>query len=50
MGQAREISDRYTDLINAHDAQGIAALFADDGIFIDPTGEYRGRDAIVQYF
>jgi steroid delta-isomerase-like uncharacterized protein len=50
MGQAREISDRYTDLINGHDAQGIAALFAEDGIFIDPTGEHRGRDAIIQYW
>jgi steroid delta-isomerase-like uncharacterized protein len=50
MGRAREISDRYTDLINAHDAQGIAALFAEDGIFIDPTGEYRGREAITQYW
>jgi steroid delta-isomerase-like uncharacterized protein len=50
MGQAREISDRYTDLINAHDAQGIGELFADDAIFVDPTGEYRGRDAIVGYW
>ena len=50
MGQAREISDRYTDLINAHDAEGIGALFADDGAIVDPGGEYRGRDAIVAYW
>jgi steroid delta-isomerase-like uncharacterized protein len=50
VGQAREISDRYTDLINAHDAQGIGALFADDGILVEPAGEYRGRDAIVEYW
>ena len=50
MAQAREVSDRYTDLINAHDAQGIAALFADDGVIVDPGGEHRGRDAIAQYW
>ena len=50
MQQAREISDRFTDLMNAHDLAGLAALFADDGIYIDPTGEYRGRDAITQYW
>ena len=50
MGQAREISDRVTNLINDHDAQGIAALFAEDGIFIDPTGKHQGRNAIVEYW
>jgi steroid delta-isomerase-like uncharacterized protein len=50
MGQAREISDRMTQLISAHDAEGIAALFAEDGVFIDPSGEHRGRDAIIQYW
>ena len=50
MAQAREVSDRYTDLINAHDAHGIAALFAEDGVIVDPGGEYRGRDAIAEYW
>jgi steroid delta-isomerase-like uncharacterized protein len=50
MTEAREVSDRYTDLINAHDAEAIAALFGDDGVLIDPTGEYRGREAIVEYW
>lgn len=50
MGQAREISGRYTALINAHDAQAIGELFSDDAIFVDPTGEYRGRAAIVEYW
>jgi steroid delta-isomerase-like uncharacterized protein len=50
MAQAREVSDRYTDLINAHDAEGIAALFADDGVLVDPGGEHRGRDAIAAYW
>lgn len=50
MAEAREISDRYTDLINEHDAQAIGALFADDGVLVDPSGEYRGREAITQYW
>jgi steroid delta-isomerase-like uncharacterized protein len=50
MAEAREVSDRYTDLINAHDAEAIAALYADDGVLSDPTGEYRGREAIVEYW
>lgn len=50
MASAREISDRYTDLINAHDAEGIGALFADDGVFNEPAGEFKGREAIVGYW
>jgi len=50
MAEAREISDRYTDAINAHDAQAIGALYADDGVLSDPTGEFRGPEAIVQYW
>jgi steroid delta-isomerase-like uncharacterized protein len=50
MASAREISDRYTELINAHDAEGIAALFAEDGLFTEPTGDFKGRDAIVGYW
>ncbi len=50
MAEAREISDRYTDAINAHDADAIGALYADDGVFTEPAGEFRGREAIVQYW
>ena len=50
MADAREISDRYTDAINAHDAKAIGALYADDGVFSEPAGEFRGRQAIVQYW
>jgi steroid delta-isomerase-like uncharacterized protein len=50
MEQARDVSDRYTDAINAHDANAIAGLFADDGVMSDPTGEVRGRDAIAEYW
>lgn len=50
MEQARDVSDRYMDAINAHDANGIAGLFADDGVLSDPTGDFRGREAIVEYW
>ncbi len=50
MAEAREISDRYTDAINAHDADAIGALYADDGVLSDPSGEFRGPEAIVQYW
>jgi steroid delta-isomerase-like uncharacterized protein len=50
VANAREISDRYTDLINAHDAEAIAALFAEDGTFIEPAGEFKGREAITEYW
>ena len=50
MAEAREISDRYTDAINAHDAEAIGALYADDGVLSDPAGEFRGLEAIVQYW
>jgi ketosteroid isomerase-like protein len=32
LANAREVSDRYTDLINAHDAAAIGDLYADDGV------------------
>ena len=50
MAEAREISDRYTDALNAHDAEAIGALYADDGVLSDPAGEFRGPEAIVQYW
>jgi steroid delta-isomerase-like uncharacterized protein len=50
MAEAREVSDRYTDAINAHDADAIGALYTDDGVLSDPSGEFRGREAIVQYW
>lgn len=50
MADARAVSDRYTDAINAHDAQAIAALFAEDGVLVDPSGEYRGRQAVARYW
>jgi steroid delta-isomerase-like uncharacterized protein len=50
MAKARELSDRYTDAINAHDAQAIGALFSEDGVFEEPAGRFEGRQAIVEYW
>jgi steroid delta-isomerase-like uncharacterized protein len=50
MASAREISDRCSELINAHDAAGIGELYADDAVFTEPAGEFRGREAIVEYW
>jgi ketosteroid isomerase-like protein len=50
MASAREVSDRLSELINARDAEGIGALFAEDGVFIEPSGEFKGRQAIVEYW
>ncbi len=50
MEQARDISDRYTELINAHDARAIGELYADDALMSEPAGEFKGREAIVLYW
>jgi steroid delta-isomerase-like uncharacterized protein len=50
MAQAREISDRYTDAINAHDAEAIAALYAEGAGLEEPAGKFMGRDAVLQYW
>ena len=50
MAEAREISDRYTDAINAHDAEAIGALYADDGVFNEPAGEFQGPEAIAEHW
>ena len=50
MPTAREISDRYTEAVNAHDAEAIAALYEDGAALSDPMGEFTGREAIVGYW
>lgn len=50
MPTAREISDRYTEAINAHDVEAIAALYEDGATFSEPAGEFTGREAIVGYW
>jgi ketosteroid isomerase-like protein len=36
----------YFDLSNAHDADAVAALFADDALVHDENADHRGRAAI----
>jgi ketosteroid isomerase-like protein len=36
----------YFELSNAHQAEGVAALFADDALVHDENADHRGRDAI----
>jgi len=50
MANAREISDRYSDAINAHDAEAIASLYAERAGLEEPTGTFTGREALIQYW
>ncbi len=52
MGQAREVMDRLTDALTAHqDIKVIGELYADDAVAFTPDeGEIRGRDQIVEYW
>jgi|ERR671925_2211400 predicted ester cyclase len=50
MTTAREVSDRYTVAINAHDAAAIGALYAEGAGLKEPAGEFMGREAVVQYW
>ena len=50
--QMRLAFERYTSLLSAGDAEGVAALFADDAWIEDPLGAPRhvGRDAILTFY
>jgi steroid delta-isomerase-like uncharacterized protein len=50
MAKARELSDRYTDAINAHDPQAIAALYAEGAGLEEPAGAFLGREALLEYW
>lgn len=39
---------RYSHALDSGDAEAFASLFADDGVFTDPEGSYRGRGALVE--
>lgn len=48
----RQVYDRYPELLNKGDVDGILALYADDATIEDPIGSdlRRGRDAIRAFY
>jgi steroid delta-isomerase-like uncharacterized protein len=50
VANAREVSDRYTELINAHDAEALGALCHEKVVMTDPTGEFKGRGEVIDYW
>ena len=49
--EARVLSKQYVDAFNRKDAAAVAALYADDGVFIGGAGEIvSGRAAIEKLF
>ena len=50
MGEAREVFDRATAAINAHDAEAIAACYTEDAEVRDPFGTHRGRQDVAEYW
>jgi steroid delta-isomerase len=50
--EIRKTVERYVALMNAGDAEGIAALYADDAALEDPIGApaQRGRAAILAWY
>jgi steroid delta-isomerase-like uncharacterized protein len=50
MGEAREVIARATEAFNAHDAQRMRALYADDVVFTAPDDvRIEDADAVVEY-
>jgi steroid delta-isomerase-like uncharacterized protein len=50
MGQAQDVSQRYTEAANSHNIEAIEALFSDAAVLSEPAGEFKGREAIVEYW
>ncbi len=47
----RQIVERWVELFNRQDSDGLAALYADDCINHQiPTGEFNGRQAVREMF
>jgi ketosteroid isomerase-like protein len=51
MGEAREVMDRITAALDAHDVKAAAECYATDAVAETPDqGQIRGREAIAEYF
>jgi ketosteroid isomerase-like protein len=52
--QLRQMIDafakKYTEAINKNDAAAVAALYAEDGVFVADTGPIYGREAIKKMY
>ena len=50
MGEAREVMDRLTAALDAHDVKAAGECYATDAVAVTPDqGEVRGREAIAEY-
>jgi uncharacterized protein (TIGR02246 family) len=50
METARQVADRLTEALERGDPQGVAALYRDDAVLIEPVGTFRGREQIEEYW
>lgn len=50
METARQIADRLTEALERGDPKGVAALYRDDAVLIEPVGTFRGREQIEEYW
>ena len=48
--QIRALAVEYANAFNRHDADAVAALFAEDGVRVNGQGESRGRAKIAKQF
>ena len=48
--QIRALAIEYANAFNKHDATGVAALFAEDGVRVSGHGESHGRPAIAKSY
>ena len=39
----------YTQTHDVYDTEGLVALWADDGVFVSTTAEYRGQESIREF-
>lgn len=49
MGTSKDLWNEFVARFSKKDWAGVASLYATDGVVIDPTGRYEGREAIQEY-